>query len=640
MQMNYSSAEFESLYTYHGSDLGAVWGKDSTTFRVWAPSANNVKVNLYQSGTPGGKDLIRQVKMQKDVCGTWVAQAEGDLNGVYYTYAVTIKRRTVEACDPYARATGVNGCRAMVIDLASTDPPHWQEDADPHQGMPITDAVIAEVHIRDMSVHPSAASLHPGKYLGMIESGRTTPSGIPIGIDHFKELGVTHLHILPMYDFGSVDESRSDIPQYNWGYDPVNFNVPEGSYSSDPYHGQVRVAEMKQMVQGLHSAGISVVMDVVYNHVYQSKDFCFNKIVPQYFSRVSDKGVYSNGSVCGNDTASERAMVRKYIVDSVCYWAEEYHIDGFRFDLAGLIDTDTINAVMEAVHRKRPGVIFYGEGWSMDTKLTKPEVELTTQNNSALVPGFAFFSDTIRDALRGSVFDTSLPGFAAGAITDKNTLHNCYMGVPYWANDPVQSINYISCHDNHTLFDRLTLSAPGMPRELIARMNKLAAAFCLTAQGVPFFQAGEEMLRSKPDGKGGLEGNSYRSPDSVNAIDWSSLEDALCMDVYQYYRGLLAFRRAHSVLRLADREDVLETVTPIHCDSPYVVAFGMDSRGQRQLLSIFNAGFSTVEMPIPGGKWNVYVNALRAGNQVLGTVEGRVFAEPMAALILAKAPEE
>ena len=313
----YSTPDFESAYTYHGNDLGAVWTSKNTSFRLWAPTATAVTINLYRSGEPSAADLMKQIIMCRDIQGTWVAQCSGDLNGVYYTYLVTHGTQTVEVCDPYARTTGVNGFRAMIIDLASTNPDGWETDCDPNAGLSVTDAVIYELHVRDMSVDASSGIRQKGKYLGIIEAGTKTPGGIPTGLDHMKALGITHLHLLPVYDFGSVDECHPEWNQFNWGYDPVNFNVPEGSYSSDPHNGAVRVREMKQMIKGLHDNGISAVMDVVYNHVYEAKDFCFNKIVPDYFSRTRD-GVYSNGSGCGNDTASERSMVRKYIVDSVC----------------------------------------------------------------------------------------------------------------------------------------------------------------------------------------------------------------------------------------------------------------------------------------------------------------------------------
>ena len=468
MYEEYSSQEFEEKYTYSGN-LGAFWTPEKTTFRLWAPTAEAVSIRLYRSGDPGADDLLAQLRMQPDVCGTWTAERVGNLNGIYYTYVVTVDGQTREVCDPYARTTGVNGCRGMILDLSSVNPPQWDADADPHAGKSITDAVIYELHVRDLSSDPSAHIAHKGKFLGLTETGTKTRGGHPTGLDHIKALGVTHVHLLPMYDFGFTDESQPH-PQYNWGYDPVNYNVPEGSYATDPFHGAVRVAEVKRMVKALHDNGLSVVMDVVYNHVYDAGTFCFNQIVPGYFSRINSKGEYSNGSSCGNDTASERSMVRKYIVDSVCYWADEYHIDGFRFDIASLLDTVTINEIMAAVHRKHPNVIFYGEGWDMKTELTKPGVQLAEQTNSALVPGFGFFSDTIRDLLRGSTFDSTAPGFIAGAVVPKEALEACFMGMPSWAAQPDQCVNYASCHDSRRDPDsdeqprrRILYAVPGRP---------------------------------------------------------------------------------------------------------------------------------------------------------------------------------
>lgn len=636
MPYSYSSKEFEKRYTYLGDDLGVTCTAEKTFFRLWAPTADAVSVNLYRSGTPGADDLIWQLPMKRDIQGTWILEMDEDLRGIYYTYLVRVNGKWVEACDPYARTTGVNGQRAMILDLRSTDPAGWEQDWDPNAGRSVTDVVIAELHIRDLSMDPSANIRHAGKFLGLTETGTKTNSGIPTGIDHYKNLGITHLHILPMYDYGSVDESRLDKPQYNWGYDPVNFNVPEGSYSTDPYHGEVRVRELKQMVKALHDNGLSVVMDVVYNHVYNADTFCINQIVPKYFSRVNRKGKFSNGSVCGNDTASERSMVRKYLVDSVSYWADEYHIDGFRFDLVGLIDTKTIHAIMDEVHRKHPNVIFYGEGWTMDTELTKPNIPLCTQMNSALVPEFAFFNDTIRDVLRGSVFDMTVPGFVAGAATDKNTLHSCYMGVPFWANNPTQSINYVSCHDNNTLIDRITLSVPDASMDTKVRMNHLAAAFCITAQGIPFFQAGEEMLRSKPDGKGGLDHNSYKSPDCVNSIKWDLLDDPVYRKTYRYYQGLLKFRKAHPALRITSREEVLETVTPLPCRHDKIVAFGFGKNEDHDMIAIFNGGEHKRTLYLPEGNWGICIDADHAGTEVLSVVSGQVTIEGISPLIMVR----
>ena len=629
----YSSKNFEKQNTYTGSDLGALWTKEKTAFRLWAPTADGVCINLYRSGTEGAQDLLEQVPMKRDVQGTWVVERAGDLNGVYYTYQVCLEGRSVEACDPYARTTGVNGHRAMILDLRSTDPADWETDCDPNAGKGITDAVIYELHIRDLSMDRSSHIRNKGKFLGLTETGTKTKAGMATGLDHIKELGITHLHLMPVYDYGSVDESKPSTKQFNWGYDPMNFNVPEGSYSSDPFNGAVRVREMKQMIRCLHSNGISVVMDVVYNHVFKREEFCFNKIVPGYFSRVTG-GVFSNGSCCGNDTASERTMVRKYIVDSVKYWADEYHIDGFRFDLVGLIDTETIQAVMKAVHQTHPNVIFYGEGWTMPTALTKPGFTMTTQGNSGLVPGFAFFSDTVRDLLRGSVFDSRIPGFVSGGICSKDELDACFMGVPMWAANPDQCVNYVSCHDNNTLFDRIALAAPEAPGDMLIRMNNLAAAFCLLSQGVPFFQAGEEMLRTKP-GKGGrFDHNSYKSPDSVNSLKWNTLDKVEYQKVFAYYKGLIAFRKAHPSLRLTTREAVWKTVHPIHCANPHTLAFLIDGEEDERIFVIFNADDHGASLSLPEGKWHVRIRDGEAGTESLAELGGSVTVSPISAMVL------
>ena len=636
----YSSAEFESQFTYDGDDLGATWSKEATTFRLWAPTATAVTVNLYESGTEGTDDLIESMPMTADVKGTWVATKKGDLSGTYYTYTVTVDGVQTEACDPYARTTGVNGKRAMVIDLDATDPEGWENDKDPHGGNSIVDAVIYELHVRDLSVDESSGITNKGKFLGLIESGTKNANGIPTGLDHMVNLGITHLHILPSYDYGSVDESKLDTPQFNWGYDPVNYNVPEGSYATDPFNGEVRVKEFKQMVKGLHDSGISVIMDVVYNHVYNAEEFCFNKIVPQYFSRATADGLYSNGSACGNDTASERTMVRKYIIDSVKYWADEYHIDGFRFDLAGLIDTDTINACIEEVHKTHPNVIFYGEGWSMNTLVTKPDVTMATQKNSTLTPGFAFFSDSIRDALRGSNSNTSKPGFINGAGGFTGDIKAGFMGAPGWCKSPTQTINYASCHDGYTLFDRITLATPDASVADRIKMNNLAAAVVLTSQGTPFIHAGEEMLRSKPleDGSG-FEHNSYKSADAVNNLKWNDLNDAEYQQVFEYYKGLISFRKAHPALRMTDAQLVKDSIKPIGGLEFNVCAYqiqpvnGEESEG---LVVIFNPRAAATTVELPEGEWTIYVQGDKAGTEALGTASGTVTVDAISTCVLVK----
>lgn len=637
MPIIYSDAEFEEAYTYAGDDLGAVWTAEKTTFKVWAPVSEAVYVNLYESGDASAEDKIEQLPMTADVNGTWVLEIEGDLNGTYYTYTVVNNGVESEACDPYARTTGVNGDRAMVIDLDSTNPEGWDSDSNPHAGEKITDAIIYELHMRDFSSDESSGIENVGKYIQFTEQGTKTPGGMSTGVDYLRELGITHLHILPMYDFGSVDETSTG---YNWGYDPKNYNVPEGSYSTDPYNGEVRVNEVKQMVQALHNNGISVVMDVVYNHVQSAGDFCFNKIVPGYFSRINDDGSYSNGSGCGNDTASERSMVRKYIVDSVCYWADEYHIDGFRFDLVGLLDVDTVNAIVEEVHKTHPDVIFYGEGWSMSTNVTKDGVTLATQLNASQTPDFAYFNDSIRDGLKGNVFNETEKGYVSGAMGITYDIARAFMGNSSWCTNPAQTVNYASCHDNLTLFDRLQKSRQDASREDLIRMNNLAAAVYMTSQGIPFMQAGEEMLRTKVKEDGSFDSNSYQSGDAVNSIKWSTLEQEEYQQVVEYYKGLIAFRKAHSVLRLDSLEAVKEHVTKIDGTDLNVIAMhltgGVEGETAEEMFVIFNPNEEETEVPLPEGSWGVYIDGERAGTTVLESVSGSAKVSPISAMALIK----
>lgn len=633
----YSTEGFEKEYTYEGSDLGAVYSKEQTTFKVWAPTADSVSVRTYESGDARIKNLIEEIPMTKGDKGVYEAVKAGDLNGVYYTYAVTIDGVTKEAVDPYTRTTGLNGERGMVIDLDATDPAGWDEDVNPHAGERINDAIIYEAHIRDLTVEDGAGIENVGKFIGVAEAGTQTESGIPTGMEHIKDLGVTHLHILPFYDFGSVDELKVTSNRYNWGYDPVNYNVPEGSYSTDAADGAVRVKEAKEMIKALHDNGISVVMDVVYNHVYSASDFCFNKIVPNYFSRTTESGAFSNGSGCGNDTATERSMVRKYIVDSVCYWADEYHIDGFRFDLVGLMDVDTINMIVEEVHKTHPDVIFYGEGWSMSTTVTKENVELATQKNSSLTPEFSFFNDTIRDGLKGSVFNTGV-GFVSGSAGDDPKISRCFFGLDNWCDTPSQTINYASCHDNNTLYDRLRVSLPDAKDEDIVAMNKLAAVIYMTSQGTPFMQAGEEILRTKTNADGTYNSNSYSSGDEVNTIEYSSLSDATVANVYEYYKGLISFRKAHAALRMDNADDVNKYISEIRTGVDHLLTFEIDGSYEPEisdrLFFAFNASFEEQTVTLPEGEWNVCINSEKAGTEVIETAIDSIKVPASSAVVL------
>ena len=635
----YSTEEFEAAYTYTGKDLGAVWSKDKTVFRVWAPTADMVYLNRYESGSSWRSDLIEQTAMNADVNGTWTLTVSGDLNGTYYTYTAEIDGLKYETCDPYARTTGVNGKRAMVIDLDSTDPEGWDQDKNPNSDISVNDAVIYELHIRDFSVNDSSGMTNKGKYIAFTEKGTKTAAGNSTGIDYIKELGVTHVHLLPFYDYGSVDETKNLDGQFNWGYDPVNYNVPEGSYSTDPSLGEVRVREAKQMIKALHDAGLSVVMDVVYNHVQSAADFSVNRLVPGYFSRINSNGSYSNGSGCGNDTASERSMVRKYIVDSVCYWAEEYHIDGFRFDLVGLLDVDTVNEIVSEVHKIRPDIILYGEGWTLSTTVTKDNVKLATQTNSALTPGFAYFNDNIRDGLKGNVFNDRETGYISGAKGKEGAMKASFMASERWSKNPTQIINYASCHDNLTLFDRLQVSKSESSRSDLIRMNNLAAAFYLTAQGIPFMQAGEELLRTKVKADGSFDSNSYSSNDAVNSIKWSDIDNEEYQKVLSYYKGLIRFRKAHPALRLSDTAEVAAKVVPQEGLDSNVLAFEIsgDVEGESadKLFVIFNPNETSTDVSLPSGEWSICVNADKAGTSAISkTGDGKITVEPISAMVL------
>lgn len=634
MYEEYSTQAFEEAYTYTGNDLGSLWTPLKTTFRVWAPTAEAVTVALYHTGYVEDAYPYQTFPMAPDRNGTWYLECPGNWKDTYYTYQVTVAGCTREAPDPYAIASGLNGNRSYVSDFSGLDPQGWDTDCDPHAGAPITDAVIYELHIRDFSMRRSGRISHHGKYTALTKTGRTTSQGAVTGLDHIKNLGVTHIHLLPIFKFGSTVEAVGK-PAYNWGYDPVLFNVPEGTYADNCIEPTARIREVKQMVKALHDNGLSVIMDVVYNHVYDADSFCFNRIVPGYFSRIDSDGNYSNGSCCGNDTASERSMVRKYIVDSVNYWADAYHIDGFRFDLAGLLDVETIQQVIHTVHMHHPNVLFYGEGWQMNTRLTKPDLPLAVQGNSPLLPDFSFFSDNIRDMLRGSIFDQHAPGFVAGGKISREDLENNFMGMPSWAAEPRQCVNYVSCHDNYTLFDRIALTAPDASFEDRVRMNNLAAAFSLLAQGVPFFQAGEEMLRTKKDYAGRFIDNSYRGPDLVNSLKWETLNEPIYQETVAYYRGIIALRKAHPVLRLQTRKAVKNAVHPIRYPNERVATFHMTGQGE-ELFLLFNSDTRAVTVPLPEGIWEIHALDNRASVESLGTADSSMVVPPISTLFLSR----
>ena len=631
----FSTDAFEAEYTYDGDDLGATWSAEKTTFRVWAPTAKSVTVNLYESGDASADDLLEALGMAEDVNGTWIAEMAEDLNGVYYTYSIEVAGATNEACDPYARAVGVNGDRAMVIDLSSTNPAGWEADGNPNAGMSVADMVVYELHVRDFSYDESSGMENKGKYLAFTETGTTNSSGQPTGIDYLKDLGITHLHLLPVFDFGSIDESKPETDQFNWGYDPKNYNTPEGSYATDPFDGAVRVNEFKRMVQSLHNNGVSVVMDVVYNHTYNT-NFCFNKIVQGYFYRIDENGVYSSGSGCGNDVATERAMVRKFIVDSILYWVNEYHIDGFRFDLVGLIDIDTMNEVRAEVNKIDPSILIYGEGWTMNTAVTKPGVTLATQPNSAKTEGIAYFSDNIRDAIKGSVFNATEKGYVNGSNARIEEIKRGIHGLPSWAKNPEQVVNYTSCHDNLTLWDKIASSNPKDSVEDRIKQNNLAAAIVFTSQGIPFIHAGEELLRTKLNDDGTFNGNSYASSSALNSIKWDDLNDDRYQRVHDYYRGLIKLRKSFEAFRMTSAEETTSRIEILTGTEPGVIAYTIDGGTSDAMLVVYNPNRESTEITLPEGEWHVYANGLQAGNEVIDIVSGFVAVSPISCMVLSK----
>ncbi|MBQ4530673.1 MAG: type I pullulanase [Lachnospiraceae bacterium] len=644
----FSSEAFEEQYTYEGDDLGAVYSKEKTNFRVWAPTAEKVSVNFYQSGD--GDDLTETVEMTAAEKGTWTYEKEGDAAGIYYTYSVTVNGKTKEAVDPYAKAVGVNGNRGMVIDLDSTDPEGFDKDTRP-EFVNNTDAVIYELHIRDLSSDESAGIEQKGKFLGLTETGTVNSEGLTTGLDHMKDLGITHVHILPSFDYATVDETKLETEQFNWGYDPKNYNVPEGSYATDPYNGDIRVKEYKEMVQTLHENGIRVVMDVVYNHTFNTEESNFQKIVPDYYYRM-DGELYSNASGCGNETASERSMMRKFIVDSVVYWAEEYHVDGFRFDLMGIHDIETMNAVRTALDEVDPSIIIYGEGWTSGDS-TLPESERALKKSTYKMEGIAAFSDDIRDGIKGNVFDSLDKGFVSGAENLAEAIKYSVVGATenaqvdyeayektngWWAGSPEQTINYVSCHDNLTLWDKLAISNENDSEEDRIKMNKLASAIVFTSQGIPFIQAGEEMLRSKEMEDGTFSENSYNLPDSVNSIKWENKGNTI--DVYNYYKGLIALRKAHPAFRMTTTQEVQDNLTFLETKDEKTVAYTINNspngENAESIFVAYNANTEEVVLELPEGKWNVYVNGEKSGTEIIDTVSETITVSPISAVVLMK----
>lgn len=628
-----------------------------TTFSVWSPNADSVEVRIYESGEGGEALEVCMLKPKFD--GSWNGELRGNLEGKFYTFRVYENGVWLdETPGIFAKSVGVNGKRGAIVDMKKTNPEGWAEDQRPELKQ-LNDAIIYEMHWRDFTAHASAGAEYAGKFLAMTED-LTSPEGLALGLNHLKELGVTHIHILPSYDFGSIDEKGADSEarvlesgaavggKYNWGYDPVNYNVPEGSYSTCPADPEVRIREFKQMVMACHKAGIRVILDVVYNHTYNVEGSAFTLTCPGYFYRTTEDGELGNASGCGNETASDRPMMRKFMVESTKYWLEEYHLDGFRFDLMGIHDITTMNSIRRMADGVDSTILIYGEGWACNT-VQIPDSVLAKKDNTYRLDRIAAFSDDMRDAIRGPFWDDHQPAFLAslpgheerikfglvGSIehpdVDMTKVNDSHKA---WAKEPYQTIAYVSCHDDMCLVDRMHASIDANEEEY-KRMDKLAQTAVLTSQGIPFIFCGEEVMRDKK----GVH-NSFCSPDSINAIDWQ--RKALNKDVFDYYAALIAIRRAHPAFHMGSAEQVRQYMHFLPVVQDCVVAYTLDGEkvgdSWQNVVVILNGNRSAVEVEIAPDTYTIVAKDGVAAEAGLGTcvVESKVEVAPLSALILRK----
>lgn len=613
-----TDGDYNNYPAYKGDDLEMTVGENGTQFTLWSPTADSAMIRIYNDGIEGEAIETRYME-RKDQQNPWRATFEDALYGKFYTFSIFHNGEWLaETPGAYARAVGVNGKRAAIIDMATTNPEGWENDVRPALDK-FTDIIIYEMHHRDFSIHASAGNQYGGKFLALTQEGTRSPEGEMTGIDHLKELGITHVHILPSYDYGSVDESRPDSAQYNWGYDPVNYNTPEGSYSTNAFDPATRIREMKQMVQALHKNGIRVILDVVYNHTYINDGSNFSLTTPGYYYRHKEDGSYADASACDNETASEREMVRNYIVNSVLYWANEYHFDGFRFDLMGIHDIETMKAVRAELDKIDPTIFIYGEGWAAQAPVI-PGEQCAMKANAYKMPGVAVFSDDLRDGVKGHFSQATGRGFATGAQACEESVKFGIVGAiqhpqinyelvnyskaPY-TNHPTQVINYVSCHDDMCLTDKLRASMPDADEKALQRYARLAQTIVFTSQGVPFMFTGEEIFRDKK----GVH-NSYCSPDEINAIDWSLKHSN--REQFDYYCNLIQLRKSHPAFRLATAEEVCKHLQFIENTPEQVVAYTLnDNAGGdewNQIVVAFNGSDQSAEIEIPEGNWMIIAN--------------------------------
>lgn len=638
--------KFSTYPTYDGDDLELAIDRNGYHFCLWSPMADSARVNIYKHGQ--GRNLITTFLLDKDkATGTWRATSTDNLMNRFYTFQIKIGDRWLdETPGVWAKAVGVNGKRAAIIDFAKTNPEGWGDDRGP-QVQSITDAVIYEMHHRDFSMHPNSGIVNKGKFVAMLEEGTLSLNDQPTGIDHLKELGITHVHILPSFDYMSVDETQLPSNIYNWGYDPINYNVPDGSYSTNPADPYCRIREMKEMIMALHEAGIGVIMDVVYNHTGITEGSNFELTAPGYYYRQRPDGTYSDASACGNETASDRPQMRNFIVNSVKYWVREYHIDGFRFDLMAIHDTVTMNQAAAAIKEINPSAFIYGEGW-MAGSSPLPIEQQALKVNVAKMTGIAVFSDDIRDAVKGHYSNEGDRGFASGKPGNEETVKigivasTAHPQVDYskgnnakapYATSPQQIINYVSCHDDLCLTDKLDISMQGSTEDERINTAKLAQTIVFTSQGTPFMFAGEEIFRSKQ-----RVHNSFRSPDSINAIDWNQKEKY--RDLFDYYRNLIAMRKAHPAFRLRTADEVARHIKFDETKSDNLISYSITGNAGgdtwKEIKLVFNGANEAQTVNIKKDDWTIVAQDGQLNMNGLGTTRGGSFTlPPHTALILA-----
>ncbi|MCM1005217.1 MAG: type I pullulanase [Prevotella sp.] len=642
--------QFLSYPSYNGTDLELSVNPSGTHFKLWSPAAEAVHVNLYDEGR-GGNPFNTLALSKNPATGIWSGTVDAQLYGKFYTFQIYKDGKWLnETPGVWAKAVGVNGQRAAIIDFETTDPEGWAADKGP-EVKNFSDVIVYEMHHRDMSMHPSSGIANKGKFLALTEHNTTNPEGLATGIDHLKELGITHVHILPSYDYNSVDETNLQNNQYNWGYDPQNYNSPEGSYSTNPSDPAARVREMKEMIKALHDAGIGVIMDVVYNHTGQNEGSNFDLTAPGYYYRHRNDGSWSDASGCGNETASDREQMANFIVNSVKYWADEYHIDGFRFDLMAIHDTETMSRVAKELKELRPDIFVYGEGWTAGDSPLAVERRALKENVSKM-QDVAVFSDDLRDAVKGHYSNAEDRGFASGKPGNEETVKigivaaTAHPQVDYskgnnskfaYAASPEMIVNYVSCHDDMCLTDKLRKSMPDATDEERMAVAKLAQTIVFTSQGTPFMFAGEEIFRDKQ----GVH-NSYKSPDSINAIDWSLKSKN--KDQFEYYKGLIALRKANQAFRMTSAEQIAKHLKFDNIDSskqPNLISYSLTDNANgdvwKEIKVVFNGADKAQTVNIPKDKWTVIARDGKINPDGMGIIKGgNLQVAPYSALILAK----